>query len=108
MEIKNRKIDWATMLIPFGIVIALMATFMIVPEESKTIVDTMRGFFGDTIGLYYPLLAIGSVLCALYVACDKKYGNVKFGNIDKPAYSNFKWGTMILSLIHISEPTRPY
>ena len=97
MEIKNRKIDWATMLIPFGIVIALMATFMIVPEESKTIVDTMRGFFGDTIGLYYPLLAIGSVLCALYVACDKKYGNVKFGNIDKPAYSNFKWGTMIFT-----------
>lgn len=97
MKIKNRKIDWATMLIPFGIVIALMATFMIVPEESKTIVDTMRGFFGDTIGLYYPLLAIGSVLCALYVACNKKYGNVKFGNIDKPAYSNFKWGTMIFT-----------
>ena len=97
MEIKDRKIDWATMLIPFGIVIALMATFMIVPEESKTIVDIMRGFFGDTIGLYYPLLAIGSVLCALYVACDKKYGNVKFGNIEKPAYSNFKWGTMIFT-----------
>ena len=35
MEIKNRKIDWVTMLIPFAIVIALMTVFMIVPEESK-------------------------------------------------------------------------
>lgn len=97
MEIEKRKIDWPTMLIPFAIVIALMAIFMIVPEESKTVVDTMRSFFGDTIGLYYPLLAIGSVACALYVAMNPQYGNIKFGNIERPAYSNFKWGTMIFT-----------
>lgn len=44
MEIQKRKKDWTTMLIPFAIVIALMAVFMIVPEESKSVVDTMRGF----------------------------------------------------------------
>ena len=97
MDTKKRKIEWATMLIPFAIVIALMAVFMTVPEESKSVVDTMRGFFGDTIGLYYPILAIGSVICALYVACKPKYGDIKFGNIEKPAYSNFKWGTMIFT-----------
>ena len=53
MEIQKRKKDWTTMLIPFAIVIALMAVFMIAPEESKSVVDTMRGFFGDTIGIYY-------------------------------------------------------
>lgn len=67
---QKRKIDWSTMLIPFAIVIALMAVFMIAPEESKSVVDTMRGFFGDTIGIYYPVLAIGSVVCALYVALN--------------------------------------
>lgn len=97
MEIEKRKIDWVTMLVPFGIVIAMMAIFMIVPEESKDIVDTMRGFFGDTIGLYYPILAIGSVICALYVACKPEYGNIRFGNVEKPVYSNFKWGTMIFT-----------
>ena len=97
MEIQKRSIDWATMLVPFAIVIALMAVFMILPEDSITVVDTMRGFFGDTIGLYYPIVAIGSVACALYVALKPKYGNIKFGNIDKPAYSNFKWGTMIFT-----------
>lgn len=97
MEIMNRKIDWATMLIPFAIVISLMAIFMIVPDESKKVVDSMRGFFGDTIGLYYPILAIGSVICSLYVALSPKFGNIKLGNLDNPAFSNFKWGTMIFT-----------
>ena len=97
MNMENRKIEWSTMLIPFIIVVALMAVFMLIPEQSKTVVDTMRGFFGDTIGIYYPLLAIGSVVCALYVALKPKYGNIKLSDIDKPAYSNFQWGTMIFT-----------
>ena len=52
MTTDNKRIDWATMLIPFAIVIAMMAVFMIAPEESKSVVDTLRGFFGDTIGIY--------------------------------------------------------
>lgn len=97
MEINNKKIEWAPMLFPFGIVIALMTVFMISPEESKTVVDTMRGFFGDTIGLYYPIIAIGSVICALYLGINSKYAKIKLGNIDKPAYSNFQWGAMIFT-----------
>lgn len=86
-----------TMLIPFGIVVVLMSIFMAMPAESKDVVDTLRGFFGDTIGIYYPLLAIGAVLVSVYVAVTPKYGNVRLGNIDRPAYSNFKWGTMIFT-----------
>lgn len=97
MEIEKRKIDWVTMLVPFAIVIALMVVFMIIPEKSKSVIDTMRGFFGDTIGLYYSILAIGSVACAFYVALKPKYGNIKLGNVNKPAYSDFKWGTMIFT-----------
>lgn len=85
------------MLVPFAIVIALMIVFMVLPEQSKAVVDTMRSFFGDTIGIYYPILAIGSVLCALYIAINPRYGKIKLGNIDKPAYGNFKWGTMIFT-----------
>lgn len=93
----KQSIDWITMLIPFVFVIILMGIFMLVPEQSKTMVDNMRSFFGDTIGLYYPILAIGSVICALYVACNKRYGQIKLGNTAKPAYSDFKWGTMIFT-----------
>ena len=94
---EKRNIDWATMLIPFAIVVTMMAVFMINPEGSKNVVDTLRGFFGDTIGLYYPLLAIGCVLCAVYLAVTPKYGNIRLGNVDRPQYSNFKWGTMIFT-----------
>ncbi|WP_303341439.1 BCCT family transporter [uncultured Duncaniella sp.] len=97
MATAERKIDWTTMLIPFAIVVAMMAVFMIEPEGSKNVVDTLRGFFGDTIGIYYPILAIGSVLCALYVAMKPKYGNIRLGDTNRPAYSNFKWGTMIFT-----------
>lgn len=97
MTEEKREIDWMTMLIPFAIVVAMMAVFMIVPDQSKNVVDTLRGFFGDTIGIYYPILAIGCVLITLYLAMTPKYANVKLGDIEKPQYSNFKWGTMIFT-----------
>lgn len=97
MEKEKRKIDWVTMLVPFAIVIALMGIFIIVPEQSKNTVDALRDFFGNTIGLYYPVLAIGSVVCALYVAMKDKYGHIRLGNDSKAAYSDFKWGTMIFT-----------
>ena len=97
MEAEKKKIDWVTMLIPFAIVVALMGIFMIAPEQSKSTVDSLRGFFGDTIGIYYPILAIGSVVCALYVAMNNRYGSICLGHTDRPAYSDFKWGTMIFT-----------
>jgi len=97
MAAQNRKNDWTTMLIPFAIVVAMMVVFMIAPDGSKNVVDTLRGFFGDTIGIYYPILAIACVLICIYLAVTPKYGDIKLGNIDKPAYSNFKWGTMIFT-----------
>lgn len=97
MEAEKKKIDWVTMLIPFVIVVALMGIFMIAPEQSKSTVDSLRGFFGDTIGIYYPILAIGSVVCALYVAMNNRYGSIRLGHTDRPAYSDFKWGTMIFT-----------
>lgn len=93
----NKKIEWSTMLIPFAIVVTLMVVFMVAPAASTNTVDTLRGFFGDTIGMYYPILAMGSVICALYVAFDSKYGNIRLGNLDKPRYSDFKWGSMIFT-----------
>lgn len=97
MEAEKKKIDWVTMLIPFAIIVALMGIFMIAPEQSKSTVDSLRGFFGDTIGIYYPILAIGSVVCALYVAMNNRYGSIRLGHTDRPAYSDFKWGTMIFT-----------
>ena len=91
------RIDWITTLIPFVIVLSMMLVFMLIPTQSKLFVDTLRGFFGDTIGIYYVILGIGSVLVSLYLALKDKYGQIKLGNVEKPVYSNFAWGTMIFT-----------
>ena len=91
------RIDWITTLIPFVIVLSMMLVFMFIPTQSKLFVDTLRGFFGDTIGIYYVILGIGSVLVSLYLAFKDKYGQIRLGNVEKPVYSNFAWGTMIFT-----------
>lgn len=93
----TNRIDWVTTIVPFVIVLCMMAVFMFFPEQSKTTVDSWRAFFGDTIGLYYSLIGIGCVLTALYWAFSRKYGGVVLGNENQPLYSNFKWGTMIFT-----------
>lgn len=95
--ISSKKIDWATTLIPFFIVLGLMAVFMIYPESSKAYVDQLRSFFGDTIGLYYVLLGTGSLAVTLFLACNAKYAHIRLGKTDRPAYGNFAWGTMIFT-----------
>lgn len=94
---QKRSIDWIPTVVPFVLVIAMMAVFMVVPEQSKLVVDSMRGFFGDTIGLYYPLLGVGCVILSLIFVFNKKLSAIKFGNVGKPAYSDFSWGTMIFT-----------
>ena len=90
------KVDWPTTLIPFGIVLVLMVVFMLIPEQSKVFVDTVRSFLGDTCGLYYALFGVAVLATTLYVAFSK-YGKIRLGDTDKPEFSNFKWGTMIFT-----------
>lgn len=90
------KIDWVSSIIPFAIVLALMIVFMLMPEQSKIFVDAVRGFLGDTMGLYYAVFGFGVLITTVYMACSK-YGKIKLGDREKPLYGNFKWGTMIFT-----------
>lgn len=90
------KIDWVTTLVPFGIVLALGVVFMLMPEQSKLFVDTVRSFLGDTCGLYYAVFGVGVLILTMYIAFSR-YGKIRLGNLEKPAYSNFAWGTMIFT-----------
>lgn len=101
MAVKNnnsiRQIDCYSIVVPFALVIALIVFFVVNPEDSKNTIDRMRVFLGDTIGLYYQVLALGSVVCCLYLAFNHRYANIRLGSNDKPIYSNFKWGSMIFT-----------
>lgn len=97
MEERLRKrLDWSTMIIPLIVVVLLCLLFMALPEQTKKILGCIRNFFGDDIGIYYVLLGLGAVICSFYMAFSR-YGKIKLGNLEKPQYHTFAWGTMIFT-----------
>lgn len=90
------QIDWVATIVPLIGVVALCVVFMLMPTQSSIILGTIRGFFGDTCGIYYALLGVGILACSLYIAFSK-YGAIKLGDVEKPQYSSFTWGTMIFT-----------
>ena len=94
-KLKN-QIDWVATVVPLVGVVALCVIFMLLPSQSAMILGIIRGFLGDTCGLYYALLGVGIFACSLYIAFSK-YGKIKLGNVEKPQYSSFRWGTMIFT-----------
>lgn len=92
----GRRIDWVTTLVPFFGVAALCVLFMVIPDSSKTVLESIRKFIGDDCGLYYAILGVGVFWLSIWTAFSK-YGKVKLGNLDKPQYGNFMWGAMIFT-----------
>lgn len=91
-----KRLDLSTMVIPLIAIVLLCAVFMLLPEQSKNVLGVIRSFMGDDIGVYYVLLGVGAVICSMYMAFSK-YGAIKLGDLEKPQYSTFKWGTMIFT-----------
>lgn len=91
-----KRIDWVTTVIPLIVIIALTIIFMVKPAESTDILGSVRGFLGDEGGVYYIIMGIGTLIVTMYMAFSK-FGKIKLGNIEKPEYSSFKWGTMIFT-----------
>lgn len=50
-----------------------------------------RGYYGFVLCGNWNRSAIG-----IFYMAFSKYGKIKLGDIERPEYSNFKWGTMIL------------
>lgn len=100
-EVSNKpklrtQIDWFATIAPLIGVVALAAVFMIMPGQSTIVLDAIRGFLGNDMGIYYAILGLGIFGCTLYIAFSK-FGKIKLGNIEKPQYSSFAWGTMIFT-----------
>ena len=92
----RRQLDWITTVIPFICIICLCIYFFLSPEGSSTTLESIRSFLGNELGSYYLLIGLGVFFCSLYMAFSK-YGSIKLGNLEKPQYSNFKWGTMMFT-----------
>lgn len=91
-----KQLEWTTTLLPLAGIIILSVLFMIFPQTSQQILSNIRGFLGDDVGIYYLLIGMGTLICTMYMAFSR-FGKIKLGNIEKPQYSNFTWGTMIFT-----------
>ena len=91
-----KQLDWITTVVPFIFILMLCTLFMLNPEGSSAILGSIRYFLGDQLGSYYLVIGLGVFLCSLYIAFSR-YGSIKLGNIEKPEYSSFKWGTMMFT-----------
>lgn len=91
-----KKMDWVTTVIPFVSIVALCVFFMLKPEQSGAALAMIRSFFGDELGGAYLLIGLFTFFCTMYLAFSK-YGKIKLGNLEKPQYSSFKWGTMMFT-----------
>ena len=93
--LKNR-LDRVTTIIPFVTILALCSLFMIFPDASSQVLGSVRFFLGDQFGSYYLILGLGALICSLYMAFSR-YGKITLGNLEKPQYSAFQWGSMMFT-----------
>lgn len=91
-----RQLDWVTTLVPFITIMVLCFLFISKPEGSAKILKSIRSFLGDQLGSYYLLIGLGVFIISLYMAFSR-YGAIKLGNLEKPQYSSFKWGSMMFT-----------
>lgn len=90
------RLDLSILIIPLIIILSLFAVFMAVPQQSKEVLNEIRNFLGNDLGIYYMILGFGCVILSMYIAFSK-YGTIRLGSEDKPEYGTFKWGTMIFT-----------
>jgi len=92
-----RKIDPATTVIPFLIILALCVFFVADPAGSTGALGAIRVFLGDEMGLYYLVIGLGVLIVSLYIAFSD-LGKIRLGkNGEKPQYSFFIWGSMMFT-----------
>lgn len=91
-----KQLDWCTTILPLAGVIGLSVLFMVIPEQSTLILNTIRAFLGNELGIYYILIGIASLLTTGYMAFSR-FGRIRLGKEERTEYSNFQWGTMIFT-----------
>ncbi len=92
----RKRLDGIILIVPLFVILVLCFLFFCWPEQSKEMLGRIRQFLGDDLGVYYIILGIAAVLVSLYMAFSR-FGRIRLGNLEKPQYSNFQWGTMIFT-----------
>lgn len=96
-KVERKRIDWLIVLVPLLIVVSMSILFILRPEKSNEVIGQIRHVLGDSCGVYYIIIGLGTFIFSIVVACSK-YGNIILGDQnEKPKYSFFAWGAMMFT-----------
>ena len=93
---KEKTTDISILLFPLCIVAFLAALIFFFPQSAQVIIEELHNFFVNRLGIFYIAMGIFVLGASIFIACSK-YGTIKLGNLEKPKYSAFKWGSMIFT-----------
>lgn len=96
MKGKKSEIDYIITIVPLVAIAIITGLIIAFPNASMKIVNALWSLFVNKLGFFYILLGFALVCIAIGLAFSK-YGSIKLGNISKPRYSNFEWGSMIFT-----------
>ena len=101
MEKKNtaqkRRLDPFTTVVPFGAILALCVVFILAPERSTGALAAIRGFLGDSFGVYYLIIGLGVLIVSLWISFSP-IGKITLGKPgEKPKYGFWTWGAMVFT-----------
>ena len=94
-EAPTKRLDWLTTLVPFLCILFLCILFIAFPEDSSSVLGSIRFFLGDQFGSFYLLMGLGALFCSLYTAFSR-FGSIRLGG-KSPRYSNLQWGSMMFT-----------
>lgn len=92
----TKRLDLVITIIPLVCIITLCFLFMAFSESSASILESVRFFLGDQMGSYYLILGLAALICSFYMAFSR-YGGIRLGDLKKPQYSAFQWGSMMFT-----------
>lgn len=90
------KTDWIVTIVPVATVIVMALMFAFQTEKITATMEGVRSFFVNDLGFTYILVGLLMLVISIWVAFSK-FGNIKLGNVDKPEYSTFSWGSMVFT-----------
>lgn len=90
------NINWILTLTPLGIILALFILLMVFPKSSESAIMFLRDLLVNKFGSFYMVFGLGVLLLAIWLAFSP-YGKIKLGDMEKPRFSTFAWGSMIFT-----------
>ena len=93
---KPQKIDWGITIFPLAVIVVLSLYLVFFPAQAEAAIASLRNLLVNDLGVVYMVFGLGVLLLSFGIAASK-YGNIRLGNLEKPRYSTFTWGSMIFT-----------